>query len=78
MRDILRCLGHQNHHAACYLDKVIIHKSRSDESEPRWLEPELELKDFQLGSTQLVTLPSWLEPELELKDFQLGSTLLGL
>ena len=27
MRDILRCLGHQNHHAACYLDKVIIHKS---------------------------------------------------
>ena len=27
----------------------------SDESEPSWLEPELELKDFQLGSAQLVT-----------------------
>ena len=24
--------------------------ARSDESEPSWLEPELELKDFQLGS----------------------------
>ena len=31
--------------------KVLI----SDESEPSWLEPELELKDFQLGSAQLVT-----------------------
>jgi hypothetical protein len=30
MRDILRCLGHQNHHAACYLHKAIIHKSRSE------------------------------------------------
>ena len=30
-------------------------KSFSDESEPSWLEPELELKDFQLGSTRLVT-----------------------
>jgi hypothetical protein len=27
----------------------------SDESEPSWLEPELELKDFQLGSARLVT-----------------------
>ena len=27
----------------------------SDESEPSWLEPQLELKDFQLGSAQLVT-----------------------
>ena len=27
----------------------------SDESEPSWFEPELELKDFQLGSAQLVT-----------------------
>ena len=26
----------------------------SDESEPSWLEPELELKDFQLGSARLV------------------------
>ena len=26
----------------------------SDESEPSWLEPELELKDFQLGSVRLV------------------------
>ena len=26
----------------------------SDESEPSWHEPELELKDFQLGSAQLV------------------------
>ena len=25
---------------------------RSDESEPSWLEPELELKDFQLGSAR--------------------------
>ena len=25
----------------------------SDESEPSWLEPELELKDFQLGSWPL-------------------------
>ena len=24
----------------------------SDESEPSWLEPELELKDFQLGSAR--------------------------
>ena len=24
----------------------------SDESEPSWLEPQLELKDFQLGSTR--------------------------
>ena len=29
--------------------------STSDESEPSWLEPELELKDFQLGSARLVT-----------------------
>ena len=28
---------------------------RSDESEPSWLKPELELKDFQLGSARLVT-----------------------
>ena len=27
----------------------------SDESDPSWLEPELELKDFQLGSARLVT-----------------------
>ena len=27
----------------------------SDESEPSWLEPELELKVFQLGSARLVT-----------------------
>ena len=27
----------------------------SDKSEPSWLEPQLELKDFQLGSAQLVT-----------------------
>ena len=27
----------------------------SDESEPSWLEPELELKDFWLGSALLVT-----------------------
>jgi hypothetical protein len=27
----------------------------SDESEPSWLEPELVLKDFQLGSDRLVT-----------------------
>ena len=27
----------------------------SDEFEPSWLEPELELKDFQLGSARLVT-----------------------
>ena len=27
----------------------------SDESEPSWLEPELELKDFQLGSAWLAT-----------------------
>ena len=27
----------------------------SDESELSWLEPELELKDFQLGSARLVT-----------------------
>ena len=27
----------------------------SDESEPIWLEPELELKDFQLGMAWLVT-----------------------
>ena len=26
--------------------------SQSDESEPSWLEPELELKDFQLGSAR--------------------------
>ena len=26
----------------------------SDESEPSWLKPELELKDFQLGSARLV------------------------
>ena len=30
-------------------------KIASDESEPSWLEPELELKDFQLGSARLVT-----------------------
>ena len=30
----------------------------SDESEPSWLEPELELKDFQLGSARLVTFLS--------------------
>jgi hypothetical protein len=29
--------------------------NNSDESEPSWLEPELELKDFQLGSARLVT-----------------------
>ena len=27
----------------------------SDESEPSWLEPELELKDFQLGLARLMT-----------------------
>ena len=27
----------------------------SDESEPSWLEPELELNNFQLGSARLVT-----------------------
>ena len=27
----------------------------SDESEPSWLEPGLELNNFQLGSAQLVT-----------------------
>ena len=27
----------------------------SDDSEPSWLEPELELKDFQLGSARLKT-----------------------
>ena len=27
----------------------------SDESEPSWLMPQLELKDFQLGLAQLVT-----------------------
>jgi hypothetical protein len=27
----------------------------SDESKPSWLEPELELKDFQLSSAWLVT-----------------------
>ena len=30
----------------------------SDESEPSWLEPELELKDFQLGLARLVTFLS--------------------
>ena len=27
--------------------------STSDKSEPSWLEPELKLKDFQLGSARL-------------------------
>ena len=27
----------------------------SDKSEPSWLEPQLELKDFQLGSARLIT-----------------------
>ena len=31
------------------------HPDSSDESEPSWLEPKLKLKDFQLGSAQLVT-----------------------
>ena len=30
----------------------------SDGSEPSWLEPELELKDFQLGSARLVAFSS--------------------
>ena len=30
----------------------------SDGSEPSWLEPELELKDFQLGSAWLVAFSS--------------------
>ena len=29
-------------------------KAISDEPEPSWLEPGLELKDFQLGSARLV------------------------
>ena len=38
--------------------KICINKKilkTSDESEPSWLEPELELKDFQLGTARLVT-----------------------
>ena len=35
----------------------------SDEFEPSWLEPQLELKDFQLGSARLVTFFSQLEIE---------------
>ena len=36
-----------------YVDMILSifdHLPNSDESEPSWLEPELELKDFQLGS----------------------------
>ena len=35
-----------------YVDMILSiydHLPNSDESEPSWLEPELELKDFQLG-----------------------------
>ena len=32
--------------------KFEFYLSTSDESEPSWLEPELELKDFQLGSAR--------------------------
>ena len=41
-----------------YVDMILSifdHLPNSDESEPSWLEPELELKDFQLGSARLVT-----------------------
>ena len=31
---------------------MIYSVNASDESEPSWLEPELELKDFQLGSAR--------------------------
>jgi hypothetical protein len=35
---------------------VTYYLSTSNEPEPSWLEPKLELKDFQLGSARLVTL----------------------
>ena len=38
------------------IEEAEIHPlSISDEPEPSWLEPQLELKDFQLGSARLVT-----------------------
>ena len=40
-----------------YVDKMRWVRD-SDESEPSWLKPELELKDFQLGLARLVTFLS--------------------
>ena len=47
-----------------YVDMILSifdHLPNSDESEPSWLEPELELKDFQLGLAQLVPFSAQLE-----------------
>ena len=44
---------------------VIGWANNSDESEPSWLEPELELKDFQLGSARLGSWPFSLQLEIE-------------
>ena len=42
----------------------------SDESEPNWLEPQLELKDFQLGSAQLVIYSCQLKNQKSAKTSQ--------
>ena len=34
--------------------KLKLYEFDSDESEPSWLEPQLELKDFQLGSDRIL------------------------
>ena len=49
----------------------------SDESEPSWLEPELELKDFQLGSARdLFTLS--LKPKIGQKPAEILILLFGI
>ena len=40
---------------------ILKYPTISDESEPSWLKPELELKIFQLGSAQLVAFLHQLE-----------------
>ena len=49
----------------CFLPQInfqiIMWISTSDESEPSWLEPGLELNNFQLGSARLVNFSAQLE-----------------
>jgi hypothetical protein len=49
----------------------------SDECEPSWPEPYLELKDFQLGSARLVIFPNQTLPRYHLKDLSLHRLAIG-
>ena len=63
----------QNRYDSKSLEIQKFTKNTSDESEPSWLKPQLELNNFLLGSSQLLTFfPSVRNPKLaenELKFF---------